>query len=90
MSVDLAAAVPLTAKRTNGTHETIGARDVALLRAAGVDIGAAQAPRRRRRPGAHREPGSNPWRTGIRELVMAMTWGHLVVFRPAHRVRLAH
>lgn len=93
MSVDLAAARPLTVKRTNAAATAVapgGARDVALLQAAGVSDAAARLPRRRRRPGAHREPGSNPWRTGIRELVMAVTWGHLVVFRPVHLVRPAH
>ncbi|WP_226344805.1 hypothetical protein [Agilicoccus flavus] len=45
---------------------------------------------RRRGPGAHREPGSTPWRTGVRELVLALTFGRLEVYRPAHRVRVAH
>lgn len=36
----------------------------------------------RRRPGAHREPGSNPWRTGWREFVATLTRGRVRVYRP--------
>lgn len=39
-------------------------------------------------PGAHREPGSTPWRTGLREVVAMLTHGRLEIYRPVTRARL--
>lgn len=53
--------------------------------AGGVDVSVALQPTRveRRGPGMHREPGSNPWRTGLRELAMWVSFGRWVPWRPA-------
>lgn len=80
MSVNYPVATPLRSRDLS--------RDISLIEATGVSASGVVLSRSRRRgPGAHREAGSNPWRTTIRELVMALSWGQIVVFRPAHRFR---
>lgn len=54
-----------------------------VFEAAGVESGLARSSRGRR-PGAHRESGATPWRTGMREIVLFITFGLVVVYRPAH------
>lgn len=36
-----------------------------------------------RAPGRHREPGSTPWRTALREFAILLTFGFWVPWRPA-------
>lgn len=73
----------MSARHRHGT----AVLDPALARTGAREVEVAPARRARRRgPGAHREPGSTPWRTGLREIVMAMTRGRLEPWRPVTRV----
>ena len=54
-----------------------------LLRSTGSSVALRPTRVERRAPGQHREPGSNPWRTGLRELAMWVSFGHWVPWRPA-------
>lgn len=54
-----------------------------LVRGAGVTTDLQVSRASRRAPGMHREPGSNPWRTGLRELAVWVSFGHWVPWRPA-------
>ena len=54
-----------------------------LVRSAGVSVSLKPSRIDRRAPGRHREPGSSPWRTGLRELAMWVSFGHWIPWRPA-------
>ncbi|MDO5698798.1 MAG: hypothetical protein Q4G51_12595 [Dermatophilus congolensis] len=54
-----------------------------LVRSAGVSVVLTPTRVETRATGRHREPGSNPWRTGLRELAMWVSFGHWIPWRPA-------
>lgn len=54
-----------------------------LVRRAGVTVTLKPSRVEPVRAGRHREPGSSPWRTGLRELAMWVSFGHWVPWRPA-------